>query len=153
MPRTVFVRKGQVKLPILLQLASTLFLVGLIWFVQIVHYPLFAAVPGEASAAYEKAHMERTTWVVIVPMLVELASAVWLVTLPGADREARFVGLALIAVIWASTFFLQVPMHERLAGGFDASAHVRLVATNWVRTAAWSLRGALVLGLAWRSMR
>jgi hypothetical protein len=142
-----------VKPVLLVQLASTLFMVGLIWFVQIVHYPLFAAVPESASVAYERAHTERTTWVVIVPMLIELGSAVWLAALPGEDRALRYVGVALVGLVWASTFFLQVPMHERLSSGFDASAHARLVLTNWIRTVAWTARGALVLYLLNKALR
>jgi hypothetical protein len=142
-----------VKPALFVQLASTLFMVGLIWFVQIVHYPLFAAVPESASAAYERAHTERTTWVVIVPMLIELGSAVWLAALPGEDRALRYVGVGLVGLVWASTFFLQVPMHERLSSGFDASAHARLVLTNWIRTVAWTARGALVLYLLNKALR
>jgi sterol desaturase/sphingolipid hydroxylase (fatty acid hydroxylase superfamily) len=58
-------------------LAATWFMVGLIWFVQVVHYPLFAAVPaGEPFAAYHRQHVRRTTWVVAPVMLVELVTAV-----------------------------------------------------------------------------
>jgi hypothetical protein len=142
-----------VKPVLLVQLASTLFMVGLIWFVQIVHYPLFAAVPASASAAYERAHTERTTWVVIVPMLIELGSAVWLAALFGEDRALRYVGVGLVGLVWASTFFLQVPMHERLSFGFDPSAHLRLVLTNWIRTTAWTARGGIVLYLLNKSLR
>jgi hypothetical protein len=31
-----------------------------------------------------------------------------------------------------------------LEQGFEAGAHGRLVATNWVRTGAWTARGVLV---------
>ena len=55
------------------------------------------------------------------------------------------VGFALVVVIWIATLLASVPMHERLARGFDAAAHRRLVRTNWIRTAAWTARGALVL--------
>jgi hypothetical protein len=142
-----------VKPVLLVQLGSTLFMVGLIWFVQIVHYPLFAAVPESASAAYERAHTERTTWVVIVPMLIELGSAVWLAALSGEDRALRYLGVGLVGLVWASTFLLQVPMHERLSSGFEASAHARLVLTNWIRTVAWTARGALVLYLLNKALR
>ena len=57
-------------------------------------------------------------------------------------------GLALVGLIWASTFLVQVPLHEVLARGFDAEAHSRLVASNWLRTFLWSARAVLVLGLA-----
>ena len=63
-------------------------------------------------------------------------------------RGAVWAGLALLAVIWLSTALVQVPLHRRLQGGFDAAAHRRLVRTNWLRTAAWTLRAALALRLA-----
>ena len=36
--------------------AATLFMTGLIWFVQVVHYPLFAFVSGPGAAAYAARH-------------------------------------------------------------------------------------------------
>ena len=46
---------------------------------------------------------------------------------------------------------LQVPRHNALARGFDGPAHAALVATNWVRTAAWSLRALLLVWAAARA--
>jgi hypothetical protein len=54
------------------------------------------------------------------------------------------VSLGLIGVNWLSTAIVQVPLHRRLEQGFEAGAHGRLVATNWVRTGAWTARGVLV---------
>lgn len=135
--------------------ASTLYLVGLIWMVQAVHYPLFAQV-GEAQAqAYARLHVARITWVVGPPMLVELATAVWLVvrTPPGLPAWAPWVGLLLLALIWLSTAALQVPEHRRLEVGFDPAAVRRLVRSNWLRTALWTARGALALFLLQRALR
>ena len=58
-----------------------------------------------------------------------------------------WTGLTLVAVLWISTGLLQVPLHQTLGGGFDAVAHQRLVATNWIRTVAWGLRATLVLAM------
>ncbi len=55
--------------------------------------------------------------------------------------------------IWASTFFVQVPLHEKLGGGFDADVQKRLVSTNWIRTIFWTLRGALVLWMVWLKIK
>ncbi|NIT98857.1 MAG: hypothetical protein GWN79_27120 [Actinobacteria bacterium] len=52
----------------------------------------------------------------------------------------------LLAVALGSTVLVQVPLHRRLAEGHDRRTAERLIATNWVRTVAWSLRGLL---LAW----
>jgi hypothetical protein len=133
---------------LLIQAAATLAMVGLIWFVQIVHYPLMAQVGRDSFAHYEASHTARTTWVVAPLMLVEAALALFLAIRPpqGISALAAWLGCGLVGIIWLSTAFLQVPMHRRLAGGFDETAHRRLVALNWIRTAAWSARGMLVLG-------
>ena len=47
-------------LVLLLQVVTTLFMVGVIWFVQVVHYPLMAHVGRAEAVAYEKSHTHRT---------------------------------------------------------------------------------------------
>ena len=42
--------------------------------------------------------------------------------------------------------------HRLLAAGFDVPAWRLLVATNWLRTAAWSARGALALAMIGRAL-
>ena len=129
---------------LLVQAASTLPLVGLIWTVQLVQYPLFARVGETAFADYHAGHAQRISWVVLPLMLAELISAGLLAMRSDAPSSA-WLGAALVAVIWLSTFFLQVPRHGDLSRGFDAAAHAFLVSSNWLRTLAWSIRGALVL--------
>lgn len=135
---------------LLAHLAATWAMVGLIWLVQVVHYPLFAHVGESAFVEYERRHQARITWVVAPLMLVELLLAVGLVARPAphAPRWVAWLGLGLLGVAWLSTFLIQVPLHERLARGFDATAHRWLVDSNWLRTSAWTLRGALALYLA-----
>lgn len=138
-------------LPIVLHahLAATIYMTGLIWFVQVVHYPLFATVGTPHFPAYERRHTVRTAWVVGPPMLTELLTALLLLGFrPAAiPAWAPALGLALLSLIWLSTALLQVPCHKRLANGFDERVHRRLVQTNWIRTAGWSLRLLLALRL------
>ena len=42
---------------------------------------------------------------------------------------------------------LQMPLHDRILKGPDTHAQRRLVSTNWIRTVAWSLRGAIALAM------
>ncbi|MFT5680341.1 MAG: hypothetical protein ACI8RZ_001247 [Myxococcota bacterium] len=130
--------------------AATLFMTGLIWFVQVVHYPL-AGMVGEASfSVYQAAHMERTGWVVGPPMLAELACTALLVfSRPaGIPAWSVWLGAGLLLIIWGATALLQVPAHTALLEG--GGSVERLVATNWIRTAAWSLRAFLALAMiAW----
>lgn len=131
---------------VLVNAAATLFMTGVIWLVQIVHYPLMANVGASGYREYQNLHEQWITWVVGPPMLVELITAVLLLTHGSSHFSAWkiWAGLALVAVAWLSTAFLQVPCHGLLEDGFDAIAHRRLVSTNWIRTIAWTLRSLLV---------
>lgn len=143
------------KLILLSNLAATLYMTGLIWCIQIVHYPLFARVGKEGFADYEIAHSNLITPVVGLPMLVEVVTAGLLLFFrsPAIRPSETIVSLVLVVVIWLSTMFLQVPQHTILSSGFDATAHQFLVNSNWLRTIAWSLRGALVLWMTAKMMR
>jgi len=116
---------------------------GLIWFVQVVHYPLFAQADKEIFIAFEAEHQKRTTFVVLPVMLVELGSGVYLLML----SMTRDWGLltALLGMIWLSTFLLQVPCHKKLESGYSRAVIDRLVLTNWIRTLCWTARSALFL--------
>lgn len=129
--------------------SATWLMVGIIWFVQIVHYPLFAAVPSQAFQAYQEKHVRRTGWVVAPPMLVEVGSALALTLYPSESLDAWLVwgGVALLLVVWGATAVFSVPLHNQLLNGFDARAHRRLLRTNWLRTLAWTLRGLFAVWL------
>lgn len=140
---------------LLLQLAATLFMTGVIWFVQLVHYPLFAAVQGDDFSSYARQHATRTTWVVAPAMVVEATTAALLLWFrpPGVPFSLAAAGLILVVLLWVSTTFVQVPCHEILGRGFDAAAHGRLVASNWLRTVLWSARAGLVVWMCWTDRR
>jgi hypothetical protein len=66
-------------------------MLGLIWFVQIVHYPLFSSVGEREFAGYEIQHSRLTAFVVGPPMLIEALSAIALVFSIGKRfRGGRF---------------------------------------------------------------
>lgn len=137
------------------QLASTWFMVGLIWLIQLVHYPLFANVGEQGFRDYHLLHNQTITPIVLPLMLIELVGAVWMVASPPANTPPLWlwVALALVGVCWATTAFASVPAHSLLAAGWDPDAHRSLVLTNWIRTLAWSARGCLVMWLFVRAVQ
>jgi hypothetical protein len=138
---------------LLVNVAATLFMTGLIWFVQVVHYPLFNSIGAERFAAYEARHSNLTTFVVIVPMFVELISSAALLW-QRPEHIATWqlwLGFILVLVIWSSTAFLQVPQHTVLSRGFNETAYALLVSSNWLRTLAWTARSLLVM--YWLSLK
>lgn len=119
---------------------------GIVWFVQLVHYPLFGRLPADVAAGYCGENVRITPRVVLPPMLVEAATAAWLACWPpeGIGRGPAIAGLALAAVAWCSTLVVQMPLHRRLGReGPTAATVAALVRSNWLRTAAWSARAAL----------
>lgn len=129
--------------------AATLLLAGMIWTIQIVHYPLFAEVGAEGFAAYEAAHSTRISALIAVPWAVQgITTLVLLVSPPaGVPRSLVWLAAVLAALPVLVTVTMSVPAHQQLTDGFDAAAHARLVATNWLRTAAWTAGGAVALAM------
>ena len=124
-------------------LVATVFMVGLIWFVQVVHYPLFNRISGDASIQYAAEHQRRTAWVVGLPMLVEGITTLWLFFNPIDGRLLPLLGGLVLLKIHLSTIFLQIPLHKKLSQGYEREVVRKLVATNWVRTIGWTIRAAI----------
>ncbi len=132
---------------LLANVASTMFLVGLIWTIQIVHYPLFNDVGDQNYVRYQQRHQTNISYVVGPVMLIELAAALLMIwySVDGIDKPLIYLGIALVVLIWLSTAFIQVPCHEKLVRAFDPAAHKWLVHSNWIRTVAWTARGGVVI--------
>ncbi len=143
---------GLVKAIFVGNLLVTGFLTGLIWYVQIVHYPLLAQIGVGEFARYHAAHSTLTTRVVALPMLLELglSGALLLYRPVGLAPAFAWAGFALAMAVWLCTFFVSVPLHSQLGAGHDVAVIGRLVATNWLRVVAWSAHLAL---LGWALVR
>ncbi len=126
---------------------STLWLAGMIWTVQVVHYPLFALVGEESFAAYEAAHSTRISLLLLGPWAVQGIATGWVLLAPpaGVPRWLAVVGAVLAAATVLVTVLVSVPQHGALADGFDPEAHARLVTTNWWRTVAWTGHAGVAL--------
>lgn len=127
--------------------AATLVMVGIIWFVQRVHYPLLAVVSTDRAVDVAVEHQRRTGQIVGLPMAIEgVSTLVLLVTRP--DEVALiwpWLGALLLAVALGSTILLSVPRHAIMASRPDPETGRSLVRTNWPRTIAWSARGIIVV--------
>ncbi len=128
--------------------AATLFMVGLTWFVQVVHYPLFALLGEGEFAEYHRRHSSRTTLVVLPAMTVELLTSFALLF----DPPAGEVGLvAAGAALAAGTWLLTAPaaaLHARIGeAGPLPELLDSLARASWLRTIAWTGHGAVVIAL------
>lgn len=129
-----------------IQVFVTYALVGLIWTVQLVHYPAFHYIEKSRFVEFERMHTGKIVWVVAPLMIVELLVCIALIVL--GDTSMQQISLSIIVIsVWLSTFLLSVPLHKKLSHGKDRIAIERLIKTNWIRTILWSIKGAIVLVL------
>lgn len=126
---------------------TTFAMTGVIWFVQIVHYPLFQKVGYNNFVAYELAHTRLIGCVVIPLMLGELFSGIALInsTISTTWPWLFYTGLGLIGINWLITFTLFVPMHRSLARAYNQKICRRLVRLNWLRTIVWTVRSVFIV--------
>lgn len=126
--------------------AATWFMTGLIWFVQIVHYPLFDGVGAESFLNYVEKHRELTSIVVAGPMVIEITTAMLLaLTWKHSDSTLLWIAFVLVVGIWICTACCSIPCHGKLCSlGYSAPTHHWLVTSNWIRTVLWTARAAML---------
>ena len=111
----------------------------LIWVVQLVHYPSFQYIDKDKFAAFHQHHTKRISIIVLPLMVLELGLA-GVLSISSNFHWHYVVPLILVLLIWASTFLLQVPEHNKLAIRKNSEVVNRLVQTNWLRTILWTLK-------------
>lgn len=130
----------------IIHVAATWFMVGMIWTIHLVHYPLFADVGPDSYVNFQAEHVERIGRLLLLPWLTEGASLLVLLWFVLAEKRREIaipvlVSAVAMAVVLVISGFWSAPAHGDLADGFDAAVHDRLMAANLVRALAWSVRG------------
>ena len=129
-------------------LVGTALMVGVIWTIQLLTYPMMKAVPADGFVAYEAMHRNRVTTVLALLAPIEIVATAGVVVFVDDVPAWLSIGAAtLLFVIWLSTLLFFAPLHMRLSTAFDPRVHRRLVRTNWIRTAAWTARGAAAVAM------
>jgi hypothetical protein len=124
---------------LLLHIVSCAFMTGLIWVIQILHYPAFRFVAAAQFKNFHEFHSRNITFIVLPVMGFELLTAFALVYL-SQSLVMLWVNAIGVGLIWLSTLLVSVPSHNALARGSDVQAMQRLVSTNWIRTLLWTAR-------------
>jgi hypothetical protein len=130
---------------LLVHLLATTALAGLIWTIQLVHYPLFNRVGSDGFVAYHQSHSLRISFIVGPLMGIELLSAVAILWKrpTGVSTLLSVAALIVLGVVHLGTIFGSVPAHNTLGRGFHEPAYRSLVLTNWIRTVGWTVRALI----------
>jgi hypothetical protein len=122
-------------------LALAAYMTGVIWVVQVVHYPLFARVGADGWAAYHAEHSRRITPVVAPAMLAHAGVAVALVAgRPGALAVVNLVLAAGLLLVTGAVF-------ARLHATLRPETLGRLLRLNALRAGAWTASAGVALAL------
>ena len=117
---------------------STSLMVGIIWVIQLLHYPTFHFIKESHYEEFQHFHMQRISFIVIPVMITELLSGFMLVYF--FRSNLLIFCLIILLVIWLITFVFFTKLHQSLLGGYNKITIDKLVQINWSRTVLWSLR-------------
>ena len=127
-----------------LSVISAFLLTGVIWTIQIVHYPSFHYIDKLSFTNFHNFHERRISIIVMPLMLIELITSIALY-IHNMWSIVFTLNLLVVVLIWCSTFFVQVPIHSILSQKKDKDLIEKLVNTNWIRTFLWSIRMLLII--------
>lgn len=127
----------------------SLFMTGLCWFVQMVHYPLFHQIELDEFPAYEKKNF-NTGFITVPLMVIEMTTGLLLLYY---NFDILFVfNIFLLGITGLSTFIFQVPIHLKLAQKATTALIRKLILTNWIRTISWTLRAVILVSILYKHM-
>jgi hypothetical protein len=131
----------------LLNLVLSFIAVGLIWTIQLVHYPSMRFIPKERFVEYHNFHSIRISFLAMPLMLTELGTSLMLFyqNYDNAIQTIFFINLFIVVLIWLSTFLIQVPLHNALSKEKQSEKLSKLICTNWIRTILWTARSILMI--------
>ena len=112
-------------------------LFGLIWTIQLVHYPMFKLVEAPHWPRFHRYHSRNITLIVFPLMLVELLTSIQLFI--GEESFTNTLALGCSAATWLLTFVVFMPLHHKVAVRPDANVFSKLYGLNWIRTGVWTI--------------
>ena len=132
-------------LVLFVHLIFTSVMTGVIWVIQIVHYPSFHFVEKELYTAFQKFHMNRISIIVIPIMLSELITGLLLLLDKSSKSSLLITSFVILILIWAITGVFFSKAHNKLIIGYQELVVNQLVVMNWIRTLLWTLRLLLLI--------
>jgi hypothetical protein len=130
---------------LIIQAVTTFMLLGVCWFSQLVHYPLYRKIK-EGFVQYERAQLRYLACLVIPLMIIETATAVMLITTrrQGVEVSLSIFNLIVLVVIWVITLLFHVKYLQSLTVRSSKRTISRLIGTNWIRTVLWTIKSCII---------
>ena len=121
-------------------LIFTSIMTGVIWVIQIVHYPSFHFIEKDLYTAFQKFHMNKISIIVMPIMLAELITGIMLFFDNSFKSPFLTISIIILVLIWLITGVFFTKVHNELIAGYQELVVNQLIAMNWIRTLLWTLR-------------
>ena len=122
-------------------------MVGVIWVIQLVHYPSFHFIDKDIYDSFQKFHMNKISIIVIPVMILELATG-FLLLIGNSKNILIIISFGILILIWVITGLFFSDAHGKLISGYNELIVNKLVSMNWIRTALWTFKMILLLYLS-----
>ena len=122
---------------VLFNIIVSTILTTIILVTQFVNYPLFKYVYQDFSTFHKK-YVTRIGYIVAPIMVLELIITTAML-LQDFDDSLKKISALLVILIWLSTFFIQVPIHNQLSLSNKLNLNL-LIYSNWIRVVCWILK-------------
>ena len=121
----------------------TFFMTGIIWLIQLIHYPSFSFIDKNMYSTFQAFHMNRISFLVGPIMFLELFSGFYLLFF---YSESNFfvINFILNILILTMTIIVFGTIHRKLIEGFKFSLFAKLISMNWIRTILWSMKSIFI---------
>ena len=129
---------------LIFHLIATSVMVGVIWVIQLVHYPSFHFIELKQYTTFQRFHMSRISYVVIPAMLTELFTLILIIISMDQIDTLVLASAILLIFIWLITAVFFSGVHQKLTLGYEQTVVDKLVKLNWGRTLLWTLRLLLI---------
>lgn len=133
---------------LLIQVITTWLMLGIFWFIQLIHYPLFSRIK-ENFVQYERGNLKRTAAFIPPIMVIDIVTNVMALIFADKSLYIALISAALVLNIltWLTTFLFQMQIHQKLSVQYSKQVVSRLVGTNWIRTILWTGKSGVYFAL------
>ena len=118
---------------------SNIYLIAISIMVQLIIYPSFKNYYNSNFRSFHSSYTKKMFFIVGPIMILELLSTIYL-----AIKNSYLFPTSIVVLIWLTTFFLIVPVHNSLNSAFSIKTHKKLLRLNFIRTTFWVLKLLLI---------
>ena len=121
-------------------------MVGVSLITHFVTYPSFRLIKSSLFSEFHKSYTNKMLFIVAPVMILELISSLFLVIFDVSDNNTEIGLLISLLLIWFLTFFIIVPIHNKLTVNYNKDLNQKLIKFNGLRTLFWIIKLILFIG-------